>query len=259
MSFRSDLYGSIPGFSSAFETYENHFRWGRDYAGLIVGILLDGTARDSGNTPTTLLRPGLVLGQIGASGNWRDYGASNTDGSDQAGAVLISSFRMTDLDGNNVQRFVWALVGGPVQASRLLGFDEQARASMSGRFLFDDRSYVQQKNPFTAVRAKTANYTVVAADVGTCFTTTGATGEVDFTLPTTLAKGFFARFYNTVAQTMKVIAPAGKLVAFNSAAATSVALSTGGNQIGSGFDIFVDDAAAKYLACPIGAGTVTVA
>jgi hypothetical protein len=260
MAFRSDLYGSIPGFSTAYETYENHFRWGRDWAGLIVGVLLDGTARDAGSSPTTVLRPGLVLGQIAASGTWRDYGANNTDGSDQAGAVLLSSFRMTDLDANNVQRFVWVLVGGPVKAARMFGLDEQARATMAGRFVFDDRNYVQNKYPFTRTIAKTANYTVVAADTGTLFTTTGAGGAVTFTLPAIAAsKGMFFRFMNTVDQNMTVTAPAGKLVAFNNASATSVSLQTGGGKIGSGFDIVADEASGKWLALPIGAGTVTVA
>lgn len=258
MAFRSDLYGSVPGETAAFETFENHFRFGRDYAGLIVGALLDGTARDSGNTPSTVLRPGLVLGQISASGTWRDFGDNNTDGSDQASGVLLSSFRMTDLDNNNVQRFVWVLVGGPVKVTKLLGFTEQARAQMAGRFIFDDRGYLPNLSGLVRYAAKTANYTVLATDVNTVFTNTGAGGAVTFTLPATIVKGFRAIFFATADQNLLVTAPAGKLVAFNNAAATTFALQTAGNRIGSGVEIVADDAAAKYLAWPIGAGTVTV-
>lgn len=260
MGFRNDLYGSVPGVTTAQETFENHFRWGRDYAGLIVGGQLDGTARDSGNTPTTVLRPGLLLGQIASSGNLRDYGGNNTDGSDQVYGVLLSSFRMQDLDGNNTNRFVWVLAGGPVKAVQLLGLDEWARATMADRFIFDDRNLTSNTIGWNRLVAKTANYTVVnGTDNNTIFTTTGAAGEVDFTLPTTIKKGQRWKFYAAVDQILKVIAPAGKLVTFNNAAATSVALSTAGNKIGGSFEVIVDEAAAKYLVIPSGANTVTVA
>lgn len=258
MSFRSDLYGSIPGFSSAYETYENAFKWGRDNAALIVGILLDGTARDVGNTPSTVLRPGLVLGQIGASGNWRDFGDNNIDGSDEAGAVLISSFRMTDLDSNNVQRFVWALVGGPVRANKLLGLTEQARVQMSGRFFFDDRSYVQEGVPRQRTIAKTANYTVVAADNGTCFTTTGAVAPVNFTLPAP-AKGLRYRFFNTVNQNMVVTAPATKLIGLNGTGFTTLTFSTANQKLGAVADVEADDTGSNWLAIPLGTATPTYA
>ena len=108
--------------------------------------------------------------------------------------------------------------------------------------------------------AKTADYTVVnTTDDGKYFTTQGAAGAVIFTLPTTLVANQVFVFYNEANQNMTVAAPAGKLVAFNNLTATSVALSTAGNKIGSGFRVRVNVDATKYLVEPIGAGTVTVA
>lgn len=56
------------------------------------------------------------------------------------------------------------------------------------------------------VMAKTSNYTVSATDGNTFFTNTGATGEVDFTLPTAAA-GLTYSFYVDAAQTVKLICP----------------------------------------------------
>lgn len=58
--------------------------------------------------------------------------------------------------------------------------------------------------------AKTSNYTVVAADTGTHFTTTGAGGAVQFTLPTA-AVGLWFDFTCAAAQTMTVVGAAGTI------------------------------------------------
>lgn len=114
---------------------------------------------------------------------------------------------------------------------------------------------------YVAPTAATASTTLAAADSGKLYTTTGASGAVVFTLPSvaTAGAGFNAMFYNTVGQNMTITAPAGTLVAFNNAAATSVAFSTAGQLIGGGMRIFFDGA--KYIAsnASAGANTVTVA
>jgi hypothetical protein len=61
------------------------------------------------------------------------------------------------------------------------------------------------------VSAKTANYSVATGDSNTFFTNTGATGEVDFTLPTA-AVGLVYTFYVDAAQTLKVIAGASTTI-----------------------------------------------
>jgi hypothetical protein len=250
MSLRYDQWASGPGPTVAAETfYDGMLRWGMFGQGVITGAVIDGSTRDAGNTPTTALRAGLLLGVIISSGKLRDFGDANTDGSDVAAAVLLESVRITDFDANNVDKFWGVLVGGPVQASRIYGLTEQARVQMSDRFIFDDRGFNQMVGGWNRTTAKTANYTVVnGTDNNTIFTTTGAAGEVDFTLPATIMKGQRWRFVNTVGQTMKIIAPAGKLVCFNNAAATSITFSTAGSLIGASVEIIVDDTGAKYIA-----------
>lgn len=106
------------------------------------------------------------------------------------------------------------------------------------------------------IAAKTANYTVVAADCGTLFTNTGATGAVTFTLPAETNTGLWFEFMVTAGQNVTVTAAAGKLVAFNNAAATSITYSTAGELIGSGVRVACDGT--KWIAMPIlGSETAT--
>lgn len=103
-----------------------------------------------------------------------------------------------------------------------------------------------------AVTAKTADYTVVAGDNGTIFTTRGASGAVNFTLPllSTLTAGWSATFVNEVDQNMTVTAnatDADKMVVVNDATADSIAYSTASEKIGAAVRVVVNDNLSKWL------------
>jgi len=84
-----------------------------------------------------------------------------------------------------------------------------------------------------AITAKATNYTVTAAETGTIFTTAGASGAVQFTLPTA-ADGLYYLFVNAVNQNMTITYGTGdKIITFNDAAADSVAFSTTNEKIGA--------------------------
>ncbi len=259
MSFGANAqYGAVPGLTAALTTFESAFRWGREGLGLLAGGQLDPSSQDAGNSPVTTLRSGLLLGIKASNGNFIPYAAGNTDGSNVAVGVLVGNMRMTDLDGNTVSRLAPILFGGPVKSASLIGLDTLARAQLAGRFQFDDQNYVPNFFGWKQTIAKTANYTVVNdTDNNTIFTTTGAGAEVDFTLPASVKRGQKWRFVNTVGQTMKIIAPAGKLIGFNNAALTSLTFSTAGNLIGAVAEVFVDDSGTKYVAAPMCANTAT--
>jgi len=90
--------------------------------------------------------------------------------------------------------------------------------------------------PLMRVVAKTGNYTVLKSDHGTLFTTEGAGGTVNFTLPATadLPVGWYAEFFSVAAGAMTVTAgTADTLVVFNDAAADSIAFSTTSEIIGA--------------------------
>lgn len=102
-----------------------------------------------------------------------------------------------------------------------------------------------------------ASVTLTVNDGSRVYVTTAAT---TYTLPAvaTLYDGWNATFFNAADVNMIVTAPANKLVAFNNAAATSIAFSTTSEKIGSGVKIIYDGVLTKYLALPIlGAETAT--
>jgi hypothetical protein len=266
MSYYGDTAWGVPGIGTAIETAENEFMWGREELKVRLGVQVSGAARDAGNTSnTTTLRKGLILGQITAQpGLWKQYDPAATDGSQVAGCVLSVDLTVVDPFGSNAARFAWAVFGGCLKAANVYGLDAVARTQMRGRFWFDDEtSSPYLYSPPAAVEVpKTTSYTVVAADAGKLFTTTGAGGAVVFTLPTIAAGLGPFEFLNTVDQSM-TIASAGSLdniLTFNDLAADSIAFSTAGNKIGARARLRANAAGTLWYAEILGgAHTLTVA
>ena len=205
----TDSYGIVPGMTTSRETYEAEFRWGSQFQGVFANALISGSAVDSGNTPTFELRPGLLLGQQIATGKYLQYNPTANDGTEVAAAVLIEGLRMLDFSNLPVDRFYAVLVGGPVQASKILGLDGNARQAMD-KFIFDDIFNIPGSHwyPWKRQITKTANYTAVATDNFTLFDNTGAGGEVDITLPA-IANGYMFGFRCTNTQVCKFVSAEG--------------------------------------------------
>lgn len=95
-----------------------------------------------------------------------------------------------------------------------------------------------------SIEAKTANYTLTAADNGKIFTNRGAAGAVTFTLPapSTALEGVEYTFMAVVAAQNLIVAGAGAndIVAFNNAAAASVAFQTAAEIIGGAVTMVCD-------------------
>lgn len=83
--------------------------------------VVSGAALDAGNTGnTTVLRPGLIMAQITASGKWTTFVSGNSDGSEIPRGILFSLGLNTQMDGGNVDRFLATiLVGGIVNPEAL--------------------------------------------------------------------------------------------------------------------------------------------
>lgn len=258
----TDSYGIVPGLTTSRETYESEFRWGSQWQGVFTNALIDGAARDSGNSPTYELRPGLLLGQVISTGKYKQYSPTATDGSEVAAGVLIEALRVQNFDGVDADRFYAVLVGGPVQASKILNLDLMARQQMD-KFIFDDIFQIPGNHwfPWKRFQTKTAAYTVVANDNYTLFDNVGAGAAITFTLPV-LAAGYFFGFRVQADQNVTVASNEGdNMVAFNDASADSVAFSTGGELIGGMLVVFTNPAGTKWIVQNVSAGanTVTVA
>jgi hypothetical protein len=251
----TDSYGIVPGLTTSRETYEAEFRWGSEFQGVFTNALIDGNSTDSGNTPSFELRPGLLLGQNITTGKYKPYSPTATDGTEVAAAILIEALRMQDFTGVNVDRFYAVLCGGPVQASKILGLDLNARQQMD-KFIFDDIFNIPGNHwyPWKRQINKTANYSILPTDNFTLFDNTGAAGEVDLTLPA-IANGYFFALRAQVAQTFKFISNEGGNVVGTSATNSSVSVAA----IGGVIYTYSNAAGTKWIVEQHGTQTITAA
>lgn len=249
---------AMSGMGDPVVSAENEFQWGPIATWQTLGIVLDVTAVDVGDTPTTTLRRGLALGQVAASGFYKQYSPTATDGTQICRGFLYQPRNMLDpRTGIAAAQQGQLVFFGNVKVGSVFGFDEQARRQLQDVMTFDDFRILF--GPPSLVVPTTAAYQVLQTDNNKYFTTDGATGAVPFTLPATIARGSVFRFANTVDQAMSVIAPAGKLIVTNNNTATSVAFQTASQKIGSVVEITVNSDGTKYIANLMTPNTATVA
>ena len=251
----TDSYGLVPGLTTSRETYEAEFRWGSQFQGVFTNALIDGAARDNGNTPTYELRPGLLLGQVISTGKYKQYSPTATDGSEVAAAVLIEALRVQSFEGTDADRFYAVLVGGPVQGSKILNLDLMARQQMD-KFIFDDIFSIPGNHwfPWKRFQNKTADYTIVANDNYTMFDNTGASGTVILTLPA-IANGYFFGLRAQAAQIFRFTSNEGSNVIGTTATQTSVSVAA----IGGVIYVYTNPAGTKWVVEQHGTQTITAA
>ncbi len=259
MSVLGSSFGNLPGMGTVVETFEQAITWGpawqlRWWSGYIAS-----TAFDTGNSPTWRLRPGLVLGKITSTGQWTNYSATATDGSQIAQGVLAYGLRMQDvLSGVNTTKFYAIVVGGSVKGANLLGLDNMARSQMSPQFQFDDNLSGNVDFGWLNFASKTANYQVLSTDNFTYFDNAGAGAPVTFTLPA-IANGYRFGFRAVAAQNLIVASTEGNnIVAFNDAQASSLAFQTGSAIIGGNLVFYSNPAATAWYVQNMSAGANTI-
>ena len=96
-----------------------------------VAIVLDSTALDSGNSPTTTLRKGLVLGKVTATGEYKQYDPSASDGTSTARVILDDEVDLLDESGSAVDTEGLGAFRGDFVASALIGLDAGAKADLT--------------------------------------------------------------------------------------------------------------------------------
>ena len=188
-----------------------------------------------------------------ATGKYINYSPTATNGSEVASAVLIEGLRMLDFSNNAVDRFYAVLVGGPVQKSKLLNFDEMARAQMD-KFIFDDIGQMMGGHwfPWKKFATKTANYSIVAADNYTMFDNVGAAGTVVLTLPA-IANGYLFGLRAQAAQILRFTSNEGSNVIGTSATDSSVSVAA----IGGVIVVYSNPAGTKWIVEQRGTQTIT--
>jgi hypothetical protein len=218
--------------------------WGGDNAkglALFQNAVISGTARDDGNTPTTVLRPGLILGIIASSGEYAEWDPDATDGTQNIAGVLAEELKAQDFDGNDADRVIRVLVRGPVKNTPLLiegtaldgDTDEYlARRQMAlAGFVFDDDPMHQKAGLAPRYATKITDYTVTADENGTTYFAT--TADAEFTLPA-LKAGLSYEFIRASDHELVVASAEGdNLVVGNDLSADSVTFTTASEQIGA--------------------------
>lgn len=191
--------GNAPGFTTALESEEVQILRtgpnGQDQASTAPVIVLSSSV-DSGNTPTTTLRGGQVMGYVTASGKVQPYGAPSTDdGRDQVVGLLPQHLDMLQ-QGTATDRNINVLKSGLIRADQLLDLDYNARAVLARMGFIFDGTLPEGAAFLVAPRAsirKDDDYTVTVAENGCRFIQTGA--DKTFTLPT-IAYGLTFDFVN---------------------------------------------------------------
>jgi hypothetical protein len=254
-------YG-IPGQTDIYQSVEATVQWGGFFGPFTWQYaVINSSAVDAGNTPTTFLRPGLLMGQKTSDQTWLAYVYSNTDGTGIASGILTIDMDMIDPYTNAAApRNVPVLTSGPVKSSQIIGLDNNARSQLRGRFLFDDdlpniRSYYPIST--TKVFATGTAYQVLVADCGSMLIA-NSSGTFTFTLPA-IADGLTFTFMNYVAQNMVVTSTEGSnVIADTNITASTITFSTASHKQGAIVDFwsFYDGTTLKWAWSSLSASTV---
>jgi hypothetical protein len=234
----------IGGQTTAAFTQPRELFWGGDRTKIQVitrDTFVSGASRDAGSSPTTALRPGLLMGLITASNMAIQWDPTATDGSQNLfGINQFEALVVDALTGSNIDKNMGLVVSAPVKASELLvlgvamvGSDYEYLARrllhQSGVILDDDPMGLLARDTMRVV-TKAANYTVLAGDTNTAFQ--AITGAVTFTLPT-IKDGLVYEFLQTTNNDMIINGGASAIVAVNTAAGTSVTFNTSSQKLGA--------------------------
>jgi hypothetical protein len=237
---------ATPGFGAAAYTTEREILWGRDDQHLPLlfrNSIISGATRDAGNMPTTLLRRGLLLGKVDASGELEEWDADASDGTQNIAAVLNCELRATDFDANNTDRAFATILRAPVIAAQLLiqgsafvgHIDEYlARRQMHAMgFVFDDdpQGFKAGFGNRTALVTGTSD-TLTADENGTRLLYDNA-AAVAVTLPA-LKAGLTYDIVRVGDEEIVVSSAEGdNIIVGNDLSADSITFTTAGNHIGA--------------------------
>jgi hypothetical protein len=252
--FQFDGSYLVPGLQSVLATVENQFWWDRYERQVWSPQVIDGSARDSGNTSyTDVLRPGLLLGKITATGKLKEWSPTATDGSQLIWGVLGYAQKM-QRNGANADRWMGQiLLSGALKANRILVPGQTAfgisglsteftiRKQLHSRFLFDDMPWGVEGGWREIRELTSTTYQVLSTDHNVLFTNRGNAGNLAITLPATPYKHFRVGVYCIAAGTVTVASgTADTLIVGNDATADSIACSQANEIIGNHLEFIGD-------------------
>jgi hypothetical protein len=95
-------------------------------------IVIDSSARDSGNSPTTTLRKGLSMGKVTASGRYKEYDDTDSDGTQTVRGFLDHDADLLDEEGS-AQHYYGArmVIAGRIDNNAVFGMDVAGRRDIT--------------------------------------------------------------------------------------------------------------------------------
>lgn len=237
-------YGELPGITAIAETTEKSLVFDREAKlSYLSDCVVDSTAVDAGNTPTTTLRAGLLLGRKTADGLLYAWNPDAVDGTEIYAGVLLVGFSTLNSDGTAADKTAHVARSGPFKVADLLiegtaftssTAEHLARAQMlAAGCSLDDQvmpgagSLGQARRIINVV----TDATVTASQNGALFVKTTADGT--FTLPA-LEAGLVFEFLSASDHEMVVASAEGdNMIVGNDLSADSVTFTTAGQQIGA--------------------------
>lgn len=236
-------YLNIPGQNAVLEGVENQPWFGRPEQQIWLSEVISSAALDAGNTVTTLLRNGLLLGRVTSTGELKEWNPTGTDGSEIIVGVL-GGMLSTQMNGAGVDKFVgFVQVGGNLYSDRIIipgnaaegivgdALEFEVYNQLATRF-FLDRHYhyglpaAYRPRYLTAAEITADAVTVTTADHNRTFDMVSADGTTTVTLPAAKV-GLRFTVVSRAAQTTTIALASGTLVIPGNAAATGVSLTTG--------------------------------
>lgn len=268
---------SQPGIGSLDSTSHREIIWGgADWAHLVIkqGAWISGAARDAGNTDTTVLRDGLLLGKITSSGKQIQWDSTATDGSQSISSILNNEIRAQDFNATDADRFCGTIVRAPLQASQLLikgvalvGHTDEylaRRQLVDAGFILDDdpMGHLAGRGQRVSYETGTTDALTASQNGMTLFYSNAA--SVTVTLPA-IKPGLEYKLVRVADEEFIVVSPtADNVIVGNDLSADGVTFTTAGEQIGATVtvkSIYVNGTL-KWLmvldSVPFGTGTATM-
>lgn len=237
----------VAGIGSERSITESELLWGADQARngvLWQSAIISGVTRDAGNTPTTVLRPGLLLGTISASGKRMEWVSTATDGSGEISGILDVELRAQDFDATNQDRVFRVLAARAplkvrsllIQGSAFVGHADEylaRRALYAAGHVLDDDPFGYKAGAVQRTSHETGTTDTITADQnGTRFFYNNA-AAVAVTLPA-IKPGLVFEFVRVGDEEISVASPtADNVIVINDLSADGVTFTTATEHLGA--------------------------
>src|SRR3990167_3093412 len=238
----------LPGIGADRSVTESELLWGADQARngvLWQSAIISGATRDAGNSPTTILRPGLLLGKLDSGSEHEEWDADAADGSQDIAGILDVEMRAQDFDATNADRAFRLIVGRAplkarklfIQGSAFVGHADEylaRRQLVAAGCVFDDDPFGYKAGLGSRVARVTGTTdTLTAAENGkTIFYSNAASTTV--TLPAIQPGLEYTLIREGDEEFVVTSGEADTIVAGNDLSADSITFTTAAEHIGAG-------------------------